>query len=91
MASIRSIRKMHQAQMACAIEARKLNAMVRRLAVGVVERAIERAQERVVRAVTRSYVEVAGLPYGVESAPGGHLSRPIYGDCSGVVLPAISE
>jgi hypothetical protein len=77
--------------MACAIEARKFNAMVRGLAMGVVERAIERAQERVVRAITRSYVEFAGLLNGVESAPDGNLSGPIFGDGSGVALLEISE
>lgn len=91
MASIRSIRKLHQHQVACAIEARKLNALVRRLAVGVVERAMERAQARVVRTVMRSYVEVAALLYGVEHAPDGRLSGPIYGDGSGVALPEIGK
>lgn len=91
MASTRSIRRLHQHQMACAIEARKLNALVRRLAVGVVERAMERAQARVVRTVMRSYVEVAGLLYSIECAPGGRLSGPIYGDGSGAHLLEIGE
>jgi len=91
MASIRSIRKRHRAQMACAIEARKLNAMARRLAMGVVERAIERAQARVAEAVARSHFGIQALLVGAMCPAEGSLSAVIRGDGSGVALPEISE
>lgn len=91
MASIRSIRKLHRHQMACAIEARKLNTIVRRLAVGVVGRAIERAQARVAEAAIRSHFVAQTLLAGVMCPADGSLSATIRGDGSGLALPEIGE